>query len=87
MNQSILFPDIQDWDEAKEAVIFPAQCAGALIECTITKDYLESLAQCSLEDGHAVIDAFSKLRFDIEEQAQEMIEDERYNDLDQIEIK
>lgn len=87
MNQSILFPDIQEWDESKQVVTFPAQCAGSLIECVITKDHLESLAKFPIGNAQTAIEVFCKFRFDIEEQAEEMIEEERYNDLDQIEIK
>ena len=31
MNQSILFPDMQSWDEASQSVNFAAQQSGALI--------------------------------------------------------
>lgn len=37
MNQSILFPDMQSWDEVSQSVNFAAQQSGALIECFVTK--------------------------------------------------
>ncbi|MDG2932494.1 DUF1488 family protein, partial [Vibrio parahaemolyticus] len=40
MNQSILFPDIQSWDEVSQSVNFSAQQSGALIECFVTKQKL-----------------------------------------------
>lgn len=44
MNQSILFPDLQHWDEAKQAVVFFAQQNGALIECLVARQVLQELS-------------------------------------------
>ena len=79
MNQSILFPDIQSWDETCQIVTFPAQSQGALIECIVTKDYLETLSGSTLTNEDDVINVFTQFRFDLEEQAEMSIEEEAFS--------
>ncbi|GMM91050.1 DUF1488 domain-containing protein [Vibrio fortis] len=86
MNQSILFPDIQTWDAENQCVVFPAQQSGALIECTITLEELGKLAGREVTNEQA-IEVFSELRFDLEELAEELIEEEEFNSSGQIEIQ
>ncbi len=86
MNQSILFPDMQSWDEEKQVVIFPAQSQGALIECVVSKCYLERLHGSELKDEKAILSAFVQLRFDLEEEAETLIEDEMFSSSGQIAI-
>ncbi|TOG20808.1 DUF1488 domain-containing protein [Vibrio parahaemolyticus] len=80
MNQSILFPDMQSWDEVSQSVSFAAQQSGALIECFVTKQKLEKLSGSELDTEQAVIAAFIDYRFDLEEIAEELIEDEAFNE-------
>ncbi|EKC5523765.1 TPA: DUF1488 domain-containing protein [Vibrio parahaemolyticus] len=80
MNQSILFPDMQLWDEVSQSVNFAAQQSGALIECFVTKQKLEKLSGSELDTEQAVIAAFIDYRFDLEEIAEELIEDEAFNE-------
>ena len=80
MNQSILFPDMQSWDEVSQSVNFAAQQSGALIECYVTKQKLEKLSGSQIETEQAAIDAFIDFRFDLEEIAEELIEDEAFNE-------
>ncbi|ELB1484766.1 DUF1488 domain-containing protein [Vibrio parahaemolyticus] len=80
MNQSILFPDMQSWDEVSQSVNFTAQQSGALIECFVTKQKLEKLSGSELDTEQAVIAAFIDYRFDLEEIAEELIEDEAFNE-------
>lgn len=80
MNQSILFPDMQSWDEVLQSVNFAAQQSGALIECFVTKQKLEKLSGSELDTEQAVIAAFIDYRFDLEEIAEELIEDEAFNE-------
>ncbi|MGR5237357.1 DUF1488 domain-containing protein [Vibrio alfacsensis] len=80
MNQSILFPDMQSWDETSQSVNFAAQQAGALIECYITKQKLEKLMGSVIKTEQAAIEAFVDYRFDIEEMAEELIEDEAFDE-------
>ncbi|MEF1335769.1 DUF1488 domain-containing protein, partial [Vibrio rotiferianus] len=79
MNQSILFPDMQSWDEVSQSVNFAAQQSGALIECYVTKQKLEKLSGSAIGDEQAAIEAFVDFRFDLEEIAEELIEDEAFN--------
>ncbi|MBO7913989.1 DUF1488 domain-containing protein [Vibrio splendidus] len=87
MNQSILFPDIQDWDEENQSIIFPAQQSGALIECVMSIEELSRLAGKNIEEGDQALVIFSELRFDIEELAEELIEEEEYDSSNRIQIK
>ncbi len=80
MNQSILFPDIQLWDEVSQSVNFSAQQSGALIECFVTKQKLEKLSGSLIETEQAAIKVFTDYRFDLEEMAEELIEDEAFNE-------
>ncbi|EGQ9768214.1 DUF1488 domain-containing protein [Vibrio alginolyticus] len=80
MNQSILFPDIQSWDEVSQSVNFSAQQSGALIECFVTKQKLEKLSGSLIETEQAAIKVFTDYKFDLEEMAEELIEDEAFNE-------
>lgn len=86
MNQDILFADIQLWDSEKQAVNFPAQQAGALITCWVSLAWLQQKTEQPLVDEADIIAAFSANRFDLEELAEEMIEDEDFNSNGHIEI-
>lgn len=86
MNQSILFADIQNWDEAKQAVRFPAQQAGALIECLITLEELTKLSGEVIKGEQQALSCFSQHRFEIEELAEELIEEEEFNRDGEIEV-
>ncbi|MGF1752265.1 DUF1488 domain-containing protein [Vibrio makurazakiensis] len=86
MNQSIFFPDIQTWDEAEQRVIFPAQESGALIECYISLGSLERLASKTITSSEQAIATFNELRFEIEELAEELIEEEEYDSSGNIQI-
>ncbi|KDM91429.1 DUF1488 domain-containing protein [Photobacterium galatheae] len=79
MNQDILFADIQTWDSGRQAVCFPAQQAGALIRCWVSLIWLEKQAGEVLTDEAAILTAFTSYRFDLEELAESMIEDEDFN--------
>ncbi len=79
MNQSILFPDLQSWDESSQSVKFPAQHSGALIECYVTKQKLVKMTGSDVEGEQQAIAAFIACRFDLEEIAEELIEDEAFD--------
>lgn len=86
MNQSILFPDIQSWQAERQQICFPAQQAGALIECVVNTQVLARLSGTQVEGELQALSAFNQLRFDLEEMAEELIEEESFNSLGQIEI-
>ncbi len=87
MNQSILFPDIQSWDESSQSVRFPAQQSGALIECYVTKQKLVKMSGLDIENEQQAIAAFIASRFDLEEIAEELIEDEAFDEEGHIAIE
>ncbi len=89
MNQSILFPDLQDWDQQTQAVIFPVQVQGANIECRISLNKLIQLSSTTFEQDSGeleanVLAAFDECRFDIEEQVEMLIEQESYDEQGRI---
>ena len=65
---------------------FPAQQSGALIECIVTKNALEKLSGQIIADGQQALRIFNQYRFDLEELAEGLIEDEEFNYRCQIEI-
>ncbi|GIU34912.1 DUF1488 domain-containing protein [Shewanella schlegeliana] len=89
MNQSILFPDLQDWDTQTQSVVFPVQVQGANIECRISLNKLVSLAAAPMagDDGDKAAKAlalFEEYRFDIEEEVEELIEQETFDELGRV---
>ncbi|MDR9827092.1 DUF1488 domain-containing protein [Vibrio sp. FNV 38] len=86
MNQSILFPDIQVWDEEQQQVRFPVQQGGALIECVISLSRLQQISSRSLVTENDALDAFSHARFDIEDWVEGLIEDEEFNQHGQVDL-
>ncbi len=86
MNQSILFPDIQEWNPELEAIVFPAQQSGALIECLVSLQELQKISGASINGREEALAVFVDVRFDLEELAEELIEDEDFNQLGQIEV-
>ncbi|MCP4955760.1 DUF1488 domain-containing protein [Photobacterium aquimaris] len=80
MNQDILFSDIQSWDAVRQAVNFPAQQGGALIICWVTLDWLQQHSGKSLSTSDEIIATFIEYRFDIEDIAEAMIDNEDFND-------
>ncbi|WP_315919541.1 DUF1488 family protein [Vibrio fluvialis] len=86
MNQSILFPDMQTWNDELQAVVFPAQQVGALIECVVTLAELSRLSAQPIDDEQQALAIFQTLRFDLEEIAEALIEEEDYNQRGQIEV-
>jgi len=79
MNQDILFADIQSWDNDKRAVNFPAQQAGALITCWVSLQWLQKKTVQELTTESDILAVFSANRFDLEELAEELIEDEAFD--------
>lgn len=86
MNQDILFADIQLWDSEKQAVNFPAQQAGALITCWVSLSWLQQKTEHPLIEEVDILSTFTANRFDLEELAEEMIEEEEFNRDGDIEI-
>lgn len=78
MNQAIQFPDQEEWDANKKAVLFSATLNGFQICCAI---YIEELKRMS-EDRQNVdpLVLFRSLRWDLEDIAEQKILNEDYSD-------
>ncbi|MFT5788420.1 MAG: hypothetical protein ACI8SJ_000523 [Shewanella sp.] len=91
MNQSILFPDLQDWDQQSLSVIFPVQVQGANIECRVGLAKLAELSMTVLSAEQQDIASkalviFNAYRFDIEDEVEQLIEQEAFDELDGVKL-
>ena len=84
MNQAILFSDNERYNSPLQQVEFEAQCQGALITCIISVDNLFQLNDKSAElqdtSDTEVLRLFESSRFDIEDIAEQMINDQAFNE-------
>ncbi|WP_028864940.1 DUF1488 domain-containing protein [Psychromonas aquimarina] len=78
MNQSILFPELQSYCELTEHIEFPAQTNGQLIYCVLGRDKLHQISQEQSENEAQLLALFEQYRFDIEELAEQLIENEQF---------
>lgn len=92
MNQNILFPDLQDWDEKTQSVVFPAQVQGANLECRIGLPKLSEMALTLLKSSDSdikerALSLFEEYRFDIEEEVETLIERESFDEQGRLVVK
>ncbi|HIC8861471.1 TPA: DUF1488 domain-containing protein [Aeromonas hydrophila] len=78
MNQGILFPELADWQAHEQRIHFPAQQMGALVDCYISRRRLEKMTGLSLAREEDILRAFESVRFDIEEIAGKLIEEQEF---------
>ncbi|EKY3120848.1 DUF1488 domain-containing protein [Cronobacter turicensis] len=71
MNQAIQFPDREHWDEQRQAVCFPALVSGMVLTCAIPRSVLA--ARFSGESPDEWVAAFRQYRWDLEEEAEQLI--------------
>ncbi|MGO2074088.1 MAG: DUF1488 domain-containing protein [Pseudoalteromonas sp.] len=81
MNQAVQFIDRIDYNEKTQQLTFYAQVSGLMVECIID---MQSL---TIADSAAAQHHFELRRFDYEELAEQLIEDEEYNSTGQVAIK
>ncbi|MBS0045037.1 DUF1488 domain-containing protein [Shewanella sp. M16] len=90
MNQSILFPELQYWDDAHKRVCFIAQSQGMNIKCYISVNKLAELndfsEQPSANEAAAMLALFDAVRFDAEEMAEDLIEAEEFDDFGAVHL-
>ncbi|USD60416.1 DUF1488 domain-containing protein [Vibrio sp. SCSIO 43140] len=84
MNQSILFSDQLTWNEETGMVEFHAQQAGMLIICLVSLDKLGKLNNSSEVSKENAFEQFEAARFDIEEIAESLVEDEAFDEQGRI---
>lgn len=70
MNQAIQFPDRERWDPAVLAVCFPALVNGMQLTCAVKGDILQQRF-----GGNDPLTAFRDNRWDLEEEASDLIRD------------
>ncbi|ORM70132.1 hypothetical protein HA48_18395 [Pantoea wallisii] len=72
MNQAIQFPDRETWDAQQQAVIFPVQINGMGMNCAISQEALRA----RFGEGEAMA-LFVAHRWDLEDEAETLIRDDR----------
>ena len=85
MNQSVLFPDLQEWNTQHTCVDFPVQVLGVNVQCRIGLASLMRISNSVLHinDQHISVKAlalFDDYRFDIEEEVEMLIEQEVFDE-------
>ena len=80
MNQAIQFIDRLEFKPDEKQLVFFAQVSGLMGECIIDTSKYDFAAQSS------AVNYFESYRFDYEELAEKLIEDEQYNSAGQIEL-
>lgn len=76
MNQSIQFPDVEEWDEFTCKVQFPVLIRGMLFECIIS----DSLLHQRYGKGASPLALFQQNRWDIEEEFEDLIAQDLINE-------
>ncbi|MCC4834028.1 hypothetical protein BCU84_17340 [Shewanella sp. 10N.286.51.B7] len=87
MNQSIIFTDIVEWDEALKQVYLIVQVQGVNVSCFIKPAIIEKLTSTTIKNGTEAIVAFEQVRFDIEDLAEALIESESFDEHGHIYIE
>lgn len=75
MNQAIHFPDRETWDEARQAVCFPVLVHGMQLTCAVTGETLRRRF-----GGVDPFKIFCENRWDLEEEASDLIRDGQEDD-------
>ena len=72
MNQAIQFPDRDEWDEKLQAICFPALVNGFQVMCGISAEIIAS--RYGGDNKESWIELFRLNRWDLEEEAESLIE-------------
>ncbi|ANR79049.1 MULTISPECIES: DUF1488 family protein [Kosakonia] len=78
MNQAIQFPDREEWDDAAGAVCFPALVNGMQITCAIKGEILAK--RFGGETSEHYLAVFREHRWDLEEEAEQLIRQQEEDD-------
>ncbi|MEB7599234.1 DUF1488 family protein [Raoultella terrigena] len=78
MNQAIQFPDREEWDTEKQCITFPALVHGMQLTCAMGSVTLEK--RFGVKEPAQWLAAFREHRWDLEEEADEMIRDQQEDD-------
>lgn len=78
MNQAILFPERESWDETRQCICFPALVGGFQMNCAVSA---ESMADRFGGDTPALwLTHFREHRWDLEEEAEQAIKQQQEDD-------
>jgi len=78
VNQAILFPDREEWDDARQSICFPALVGGFQVNCALTG---EALAYRFGDDTPEYwLESFRRHRWDLEEEAEKAIREQQEDD-------
>lgn len=93
MNQSIIFSDNEQYNINLQQVEFQAQNNGVLISCVISLSYLQKLNEITNITSEQAINIetmaltlFDNVRFDIEDLAEEMINQHAFSEDEKIHL-
>lgn len=78
MNQAILFPDREEWNAEKEAVCFPVLVNGMQLVCAINSETLAR--RFGGETAGQWLAKFCEHRWDLEEEAEALIQSQQEDD-------
>lgn len=78
MNQAIQFPDREEWNAEKEAVCFPALVNGMQLMCAIKGEVLAN--RFGGETAAQWLAAFCEHRWDLEDEAEALIQSQQEDD-------
>ncbi|QIZ78188.1 DUF1488 family protein [Ferrimonas lipolytica] len=79
MNQQILFNDLLDIKWQQGTVAFSAQWGGSSVLCLIGIDQLAKRSGQTIGNAEQAGVVFEQLRFELEEEAEILIEDEAFD--------
>lgn len=77
MNQSILFPDREQWDDQLLALCFPALVNGFQVMCSITGETIAS--RYGGDNKESWLELFRLNRWDLEDEAEALIEADEHD--------
>jgi len=78
VNQAILFPDREEWSDARQCICFPALVGGFQVNCALTS---ETLAHRFGGDAPEYwLESFRQHRWDLEEEAEQAIREQQEDD-------
>ncbi|MEW5562604.1 DUF1488 domain-containing protein [Enterobacter asburiae] len=78
MNQAILFPDREEWDDANQSLCFPALVNGFQVTCALSA---EALAHRFGGDAPEFwVESFRLHRWDLEDEAEQAIRNQKEDD-------
>ena len=75
MNQAIQFPDREEWRTDISAVVFPALVHGMQLTCAISGEMLAS--RFGGDTPEQWLEIFQQHRWDLEEEAEGLIQDQQ----------